>query len=55
MIICRGGISFINEPMLGELVVRETCVTLSTRHVRTMHEQRIPYMAEETFQYVFGL
>lgn len=55
MIICMGGISFISEPMPGELIMRETRVTLSIGHVRTMHEQRIPCMAEVAFQYMSDL
>lgn len=55
MIICRGGILFISEPTLREQVTRETCVTLFTRHVRNMHEQRIPCTIEETFQYLSDL
>jgi len=54
VIIDRDGISFITDPMPRELITRETCFTLSTRHVWTMHEQRIPCMAEIVVQYISG-
>jgi hypothetical protein len=48
----RDGISFIIDPMPRELVIGETCFTLSIGHVWTMHEQRIPCAAEIVIQYV---
>ena len=55
MIICKGGISFITEHMRWEQVRRETCVTLFSGHVETMHEQRIPGITKLTSQYVSRL
>ena len=55
MILCRGGTSVIAEPMLGEQVMREICVTLFSRHVETMHDQRILGTTEVASQYVSGL
>lgn len=49
----RDDISFITDPMPRELVIGETCFTLSTGNVWTMHEQRIPCIAEIVVQYVF--
>jgi len=48
----RDGISFITDPMPGELVTGETCFTLSTRNVWTKDEQRIQCAAEIVVQYV---
>ena len=55
MILCRGGTSVIAEPTLGEWVMRETCVTLFSGHVETMHEQRILGTLEVASQYVSRL
>ena len=54
VIFCWVGISFITEPTPGELVTEETCATLSTGHVKILHEQRIPCMIEVVFQWVSG-
>ena len=48
----RDGISFIIDLMPGELVIVEPCFTISTGHVWTMHEQRIPCTTEIVVKYV---
>ena len=55
VIICRGGPSVIVESTPREQVMRETCVTLFSGHVDTMHEQRILGSAEVSSQYASGL
>lgn len=55
VIFCRGGILLITEPTPGDLVMGDTCATLSTGHLRIFHEQRTPCMMEATFQWVFKL
>ena len=55
MILYRGDTSVIVEPTILEQVMRETCVTLFSGHVKTMHEQRILGTIEVASQYVSGL
>jgi len=51
----RDAISFITNLMPGELVMGETCFTLSTGHVLTMHEHRISCAAKIVFYHVSGI
>ena len=55
MILCKGGTSIIAEPTLGERVMRETCVTFPSGHVKIMHEQRILGSAEVASRHTSGL